>query len=496
MFWRQIPVNLSSNIETKNVISNEHFEDVDTKHLQVASFNDTHPLVTIEQNRAMHDYETKTKESFDLIESVVKEVLSQLHKQGFVQWANEQFYSKLGIRLDKQDLQFKAYSPQVFQDVYAKAVFKQFFKLSENFFLKDPLNGQQRSEVEMKLKQAGIHAAGISPCSDGRLAHFVSYVLRLPYSSIRRKAHAGSLFDVSESVRNWVFVEHSRFRDGVPNAASEPTRYLKIGVYHFSQQDPLKQGCAAHGSNEEKAAQATLLKLNDFKQAIENRFGSNAKVETLLFGINTDNDALKVHVPDVNGQASLLRYIESSVLFDLTKPLDQTAARAKVIAEIDECNRSQNVSLPREPIRDLLAWFITNNFSQLDYVNRYEEGCYTDIGHAERFIGVGNGFEEVQLRNLTYYAFLDTVEEGVKDVDVGIKIFKSLNIKKGLPIPVIVRCDYDGRVPGSYARAKQKALRIEAAIHKRYKDISECGLLKTLTTLRDKIGNKPAEQVS
>ena len=68
---------------------------------------------------------------------------------------------------------------------------------------------------------------------------------------------------------------------------------------------------------------------------------------------------------------------------------------------------------------------IANNISQVDYVLQLHNGPYPDAGHAERFIGVGIGFKEVHLRNLTYFAHLDTVEEGAPDLDVGVKILGS-----------------------------------------------------------------------
>jgi carboxysome shell carbonic anhydrase len=458
----------------------------------------THSLVNSDQNRFLHDYETKTKNSFDNITDVVKQILSQVHRKDFSRWANDQLYSQLGVRLEQDALELNPNTPNqhLFQTLYSKTFFAQFLKLSEDFFLRDPLNGQQRKEAEQKFREAGIHAVGISPCSDGRLAHFVSYVLRLPYTVARRKAHAGGLFDISESVRNWVFVEHGRFRDGLPNSAEEPTRYLKMAVYHYSKAQPTCQGCAAHGSDDDKAGNAALTKLRDFRQAIENRFGANSKVETFLIGINTDDDSLKIHIPDADGRVSLDRFMDTDGMYDATINLPADDAMVAIKDAIDFCNKAKRTSLPRPEIRDLLAWLIANNFSQIEYVHNYEQGCYDDIGHAERFIGIGNGFEEVQLRNLSYYSFLDTVEEGVNDVDVGIKIFKTLNVTRGMPIPVIIRCDYDGRVPGSKDRAQEKALRIEKAIHNRYHELSGCGLLKTMPTLRDKTGYQPAEKLS
>ena len=460
--------------------------------------NDTHSLVNSSQNQLLHDYEVSTKNSFDNIEDVCKRILGQVHRKDFSEWANLEMYKKLGIRLNKAELDFNPNSnfQHLFQGLYSKVVFSQFMRLSEDFFLRDPLKGQQKQHAEIEFKKAGIHAVGISPCSDGRLAHFSSYVLRLPFSVARRKAHAGGLFDISESVRNWVFVEHSRFRDSVPNPADEPTRYLKIAVYHYSKSQPECQGCAAHGSDDDKAANAALERLRDFRQAVVNRFGHQSRVETFLIGINTDDDSLKFHIPDGSGLLSLNRFMDTDGMYDATINLPKEDAMVAIKDAIDFCNKADKVSLPQPEIRDLIAWLICNNFSQIAYVRRYSNGCYEDIGHAERFISVGNGLEEVQLRNLSYYSFLDTVEEGVNDVDVGIKIFKGLNVKRGVPIPVIIRSDFDGRVPGSKDRAEEKALRIEKAIHQRYQELSESGLLKTFSTLRDKTAYRPAEYIS
>lgn len=457
----------------------------------------THVLVNEAQNELLRRYEMDIKARFDDIEAVLKDILTQQGKPGFVAWANQTLFAKLGVKLTEDDWQSELnfQSQKAFQKLYAKTLFAQFIRMSEDFYINDPLMGQRKQEAERIFKEAGFHAVGIAPCADGRLAHVVSYVLRLPYDAVRRKAHAGSLFDISESVRNWVFIEHTRFREGKPNAAEEPTRYLKIAVYHFSKADPTHQGCAAHGSDDQKAAEAALTKLKDFRQAIENRFGCGASVQTLLIGMNTDDDSLKIHIPNEQGKVCLQRFVETDQLYQQTADLSADQAKQAIEHAIDDCNLNRSSTAPHPGVNALIAWLIANNFSQLAYVNRYENGCYSDIGHAERFIGVGNGFEEVQLRNLSYYSFLDTVEEGVNDVDVGIKIFKGLNVKKGRPIPIIIRCDYDGRVPGSKDRAQAKAVRIEKALHNRYQELSASGLLQTMPTLRDFTGCQPAERL-
>ncbi len=494
MFWKPIPWKGNTGTSTPPVVAEKSAAATRQDNSLSQS---THALVNQTQNEILRSYETETKAKFDDIEPVLKKILSQKQRVDFIRWANAELYSHIGVTLDEDEweLNNSSNSQFVFQNIFAKVVFKQFLAMSEDFFLRDPLGGQRAEEATRIFRDAGIHAVGVAPCADGRLAHFVSYVMRLPYTLARRKSHAGAMFDVSESVRNWIFIEHNRFRDGVPNSADESTRYMKMAVYHFSKSDPTHQGCAAHGSDDHKAAEAALAKLRDFRQAIENRFDCGSTVETVLIGLNTDDDSLRVHTPDSDGKVSLDRYLETDQLYKNTQALPADEARQAIEDAIEGCNIMHHATAPQPGMKKLLAWFIENNFSQIEYVMNYENGCYDDIGHAERFIGIGNGFEEVQLRNLSYYSYLHTVEEGINDVDVGIKIFKGLNVKNGVPIPIIIRCDYDGRVPGSKTRAVEKARRLEKAIQSRYQDLYACGLVKTMGTLRDYTGYQPAEKL-
>jgi hypothetical protein len=136
-------------------------------------------------------------------------------------------------------------------------------------------------------------------------------------------------------------------------------------------------------------------------------------------------------------------------------------------------------------MQSLMARLLEHNLSQIDYVRSFHGERYRDIGHAERFIGAGKGFEEVQLRNLTYFAYLDTVEEAAPDLDVGVKIFSRLNVAHGLPVPVVVRYDYQGHVPGARERAVERCRRVAQAMAARYGDLIDRGLLHTLMLVRD-----------
>ncbi len=450
----------------------------------------THALVDTHTNHTLRAYEENTKRRFDTIATLVQQTnsidVTALANNAVLN--NSAYLPKAEVNTSLAEVSECAH-----RKIFAKTLFAEFLEMSAEFFTKDPLKGQDYAQTAKLFKDAGFHAVGMALCSDGRLAHLASYVLRIPYSFVRRKAHAGALFDVSESVRNWVFIEHNRYRDSLPNSASEATKYLQIAVYHYSSSAPQTQGCAAHGSSENDAALAALGRLKDLKQAIENRFGKETTLQTLLIGIDTDNDSLKIHVPNADGNVCVKRFLETLPLYTQTKNLDATTAKNVISNAIDDSNMSRNSSAPNMGIRTVVAWMVENNFSQIAYVEEFEQGTYTDIGHAERFIGIGNGFEEVQLRNLSYYGFLDTVEESSNDIDIGIKIFKELNVAHGLPIPIIIRCDFDGRVPGSKERAETKAQRINNAIHDRYKELSSSGYLETLITIRDYTAYTPVE---
>ena len=191
-------------------------------------------------------------------------------------------------------------------------------------------------------------------------------------------------------------------------------------MYHFSSIDPSHEGCDAHASNDSAAAAAGMDRLQAFRVAVENSFCCGASVDLLLLGLDTDTDAIRVHVPDREGIAALDQWLDASNVYEATKSLTPQAAREKI---------RQMVELAVEGELDagmitLISQLIENNISQIDYVREYHGGAYGDAGHAERFIGVGIGFKEIHLRNLTYFAYVDTVEEGTADLDVGIKIFR------------------------------------------------------------------------
>ena len=442
-----------------------------------------HALTRASENARLIDYERRVKGAFDAIVPTLKQVSSLQHETDFEARANALARQSLGFELPQQILADAWVEQLDMRRLFAWCVFETYRRFADEFFSADPLGRiagtLSADEFQVLLQDCGFHTLDISPCADGRLAHVIRYVLRLPYRAVRRKSYAGALFDIEDSIEKWVETELLRFREGRPNTSDAATRYLKAVVYHFSSQDPSHEGCAAHGSDAMRAAEAGLQRLQAFQQAIENSFCCGASIDLLLIGLDTDNDAIRVHVPDANGDIDLDSYVSAAELYQQTLSMDARRAEAMISEQVAACNDAA------AGMQTLITRMLVNNMSQIEYVAEYHGEHYRDIGHAERFIGAGIGFEEVQLRNLTYFAYLNTVEEAAQDLDVGIKIFTRLKVKHGLPVPVVISYNYHGNVPGARERAIEHCQRVENAMCSRYAELADKGLLHTLRVVRD-----------
>lgn len=459
-----------------------------------------HPLTDGHTNARLAHCEDSVKGRFEAIVPTLRGISGLNFGTGFMQSAQHIAQEKLGYELPQNLLENAWVSGPDMRRLFAYCTFTALKDSAEQFV--DDLNKQLEKVEDTRnfFLDCGYHAVDISPCADGRLKGLTRYILRLPLSSFtRRKAYAGALFDVETDVRHWESTELRRFREGVPTTVDSGTRYLKIAVYHTSSSDPSHEGCAAHGSNEHKALEAALERLEQFRQAIENAFCCGASTDILLIGVDTDTDAIKIHVPDANGDLSAHRLVDNAELYRNTRNLTADAATLAVHEAINAASRQDGWGAgqgePHDGMRRLIANLLINNLSQIEYVADLYGGRYPDIGHAERYISVGDGFEEVQMRNIAYYAHLHTLEEGVADMDVGIKIFKMLNVKHGLPIPVAIHYRYDARVPGSRERTVAKAQRIKTAILDRYAEINRQGMIFCHLSVQDLPTGSPIETV-
>lgn len=438
-----------------------------------------HPLTIAESNALLNSYECSVKSAFDSIAPVIKEI-SELSTNSASRDKTKQLISKrLGFQLP-DDMFVESSGNQIdVRRLYAWCLFETYQQYCDSFNNDFP-RCMDDNDFQSFLHECGFHALDVSPCSDGRLAHVISFVLRLPFRSVRRKSYAGAMFDIEDNLEKWVETEFLRFREGKINAADTDTRYLKTVVYHYSSLDPDHEGCAAHSSRVELAAKAGMERLVAFKKAIENTFCCGASIDYLLIGLDTDTDVIRIHSANGKCGIDLDKYIESKSVYESTLSMRTSEAKDWITKHVESVSHGSSRGMV-----NLISLLLINNISQIDYVRKYHGQHYADIGHAEYFIGAGMGFEEVQLRNLTYFAYLDTVEESAKDLDVGIKIFSRLNIYKGLPVPIVVRYDYHNNVPGARERAIQHCYRVSDALNGRYEGLVSQGLLHTLLVIRD-----------
>lgn len=451
-----------------------------TGSLMPAAGTGSHPLVDRDDNAHLYQYETSVKKSFDAIVPALRKVSTHQLNADFAETAQAIAVEELNFELPDGLLEIAWVDPLDMRSLFAWCVFKTYLRFCDDFYGTTPLSNKSAEEFQAFIQECGFHTMDVSPCSDGRLAHAVRYVLRLPIEGVRRRSYAGAMFDIENSVHKWVETEMLRFREARPNAADEPTRYLKAVAYHFSSVDPGHEGCAAHGSDDTRAAAGGLERLIAFQTAIENSFCCGASIDLLLLGVDTDTDAIKVHVPDANGEINLEKFVDAKDVYQQTRYL----SAAEGLSRIEEMIRNVQPGVNTGMLK-LISKLLCNNLSQIEYVSKYFGSHYEDIGHSERFIGTGTGFKEVQLRNLTYIAYLNTVEESTADFDVGIQIFNKLNVSQGLPVPVVIRFDYKGQVPGERERAIERCERVSEAAKSRYADLVKKGLLHTLRVIRD-----------
>ena len=165
-----------------------------------ASAAGLHPLTDRQANGTLQAYDERVKGAFDRIVPLLKRLSALQHEADFIEQAQRLALLELGFALPLPILE-KAWVSQLdMASLFAWCVFETYEQTSESFFQQDPLAGKPGSTAAEAfnafLLSCGFHLLDITPCSDGRLAHAVAYALRLPFSSVRRRSHAGALFDV------------------------------------------------------------------------------------------------------------------------------------------------------------------------------------------------------------------------------------------------------------------------------------------------------------
>lgn len=447
-----------------------------------------HALVDQELNRRLFDYEERVWGRFQPIPDTLKTLSCVQYELDFMARARNIAQQRLGYELPTALLEDAWVAGLDLRALHAWCIFRTFKECIDQADA-DQAPWLERMVLDAPfIRSCGYHTVDISPCADGRLQGLLPFVLRLaPNDAVYVKAYAGAMFDVEGDIADWTHRELDRLTGGIPEA--ESANYLKIAVYHFSSSNPCEQGCAAHGSNDKLAVDSALARLNELQAAVENTFGSGAAPDILLIGVDTDTDAIRIHLPDATGEISPHRFVDNATLYGETLGMPPDSARAHIDAVVARTEaaegwaRGQGSTPPG--MRRLILRMLEANLSQIEYVIHHHAGRYRVIGHDERFICVGEATRHLQLRNKYYFAHFDTLEEGASDLDVGIRIFTGLNISHGLAVPILVHFHFSSRVPGARDRAIQRCRRVKAAIAARYPRLHEQGLLHCQMAVSD-----------
>lgn len=445
-----------------------------------------HALVDQELNQRLYAYETRVRGRFSPIVDTLKSLSAFQHELDFVARAQRVAEDRLGYALPMALLENAWATGLDLRALHSYCVFRSFQECVDKA-AEDQAPWRERMAIDSAfIRACGYHTVDMSPCADGRLQGLLPFVFRMaPNDAVFVKAYAGALFDVEGDVADWTQRELLRLAGGLPGDGSG--NYLKIAVYHYSTSNPCQQGCAAHGSNDGLAMQAATDRLAELRGAIENTYGLGAAPDTLMIGMDTDTDAIRVHLPDSESANCPMRFVESAPLFHDTLGKSAEESRRAIEQAITAAEKSCGL---QPGMRRMIARLLEANLSQIQYVIQHHQGRYAVIGHNERFICAGEAMSELQLRNKFYFAHLDTVEEGAPDMDVGIRIFTGLNISRGLAVPVLVHFHYSSRVPGARERAVARCRRVKAAIEDRYSQLHAQNMLHCQMAVSDLEGSE------
>lgn len=405
--------------------------------------------------------ETEIGTAFAQLSETLRALASEQFEDGFADRAVARLRA-IGVDADPAWFQADWLHPVDMGAVHARAACRLFATLVESGSERDRYMSDDGEPMDELIRRWGFHAVDITPCADGRLAGLLGAVLRIPLSIVTaRKSFAGAMFNVAQNLHEWEEVELTRHRRGIPNSPDAGTRYLKIGVYHFSSRDPGRDGCAAHGSHTDTALSLLHDRLIEFQTAAQAMHGAGAEIALLLIGLDTDTDAIRVHVPDAAGRMDNARYVDAADLYTRTRDMRRDAAKEAVRADVARAAGVDPEDAATEGMRWLCGYLLKNNIAQVDAVLQKYGGPYPVSGHAEKLIVIGDPVDDVQMRNLAFQAQMNSVEEGAADIAVGVRL---LGTHTPPAVPVLVLRGFDPDIPGDDRAAAEVAERMREAI--------------------------------
>lgn len=454
-----------------------------------------HPLVDQDANLWLMSYEKATRDAFNAIYAALRDMASIQHELDFVARAQEIAMSRLGYLLPTAILERAWVETLDVRSLYAYCVFQTFLRVTNQQVRLDAADTMGVAAAREFFASCGFHEVDISPASDGRLKGLERFILRFPRHAIRKtKAYAGGLFDVENDLKRWQRIELRKLRQGLPSHS----RYLKVAVYNRSSLRPAESGCGPFKGNELAMAEAMIARLNALRSAVRDNFPGE-DLAILLLGVDTDTDALRIHVPDARGELSAYRYIDMLDAYQATRGMTADEAYDALQQRIDQVGQMQGWGKGEGVVEAGMRRFITQlmvtNISQIDYVARFHGGAYADFAHAERLMLLGENVEAFQVRNMAYYAHLYTVEESAGDVDHGVQVFRATHFTRGLPLPVVIHYRYDPQIEGSRERAIDRCQRVRDALYARYPQLAQAGRIQCFMTVRAKANDALVEWI-
>jgi carboxysome shell carbonic anhydrase len=455
-----------------------------------------HPLADAASSAALRRRAQEIEGAFDAIAPALEQLAPQQFEPGFAARAVQALRAQLQLDFPESTFAASWVRPLDLGTLHASCVIGTFCRLVQRGFDRGLSDTSDEGNTEQLIRRWGFHAVDVTACADGRLSGVTDYILRVPPAIVAfRDAHAGAMFGAAECLHNWERIEISRWRHARPNAAREPTRYLKIGVYHFSSADPHHAGCAAHGSNDAAASGALLERLEQSAQAVRQVHGAEALVAILLVGVDTDTDAIRVHVPDAAGRMDTRRFLDSNVLYDETQYIARDAGKEAIRHAVARCTGVAADDPATEGMRWFCGYLLKNNFGQIEAVRSVHGGRYADGGHTEKLIVVGDAMDDLQLRNLAFQVHMATVEEGAAELDTGIRILHHNHAARGLPVPVLVHKHFDPRIPDAATVAESEARRLALAVRARHAGLVAQGQLHIAAMIRE-VGGRALSPVA
>ena len=433
-----------------------------------------HPLAEAALERALEDRRVRIQQAFEQVGSRLERLAHEAIHAASNAPALASIAADFGLEFDIEPPPFHWARPLPWGEIHAHAVLSVFARLAADLKAIAELRHTDGESVETLVQRFGFHAIDIAPCADGRLAGLTEHILRLPPGIVTaRRSYAGAMFDVEEAIAAWCAVEIERRRRA--DESARRLRFLKIGVYHLSSSRPTHEGCAAHGSDDRRAISALIERLDDLRAAIETLHGETIAV--LLVGVDTDQDSIRVHVPDASGRISAERYVTSVDLWHVTRPLGREAAKLLIRDRVAACAGVAADDHATEGMRWLCGYLLKNNIGQVEAVARQFGASYPELGHAERLIVAGDSIDQVQLRNLAFQTQFNTLEEGAGDIAVGLRLLGHTHAPRGLAVPILAHAGYDPRINGSRKRAAARALRLAHAIEARHGGQAACPIV-------------------